>query len=149
MSPASGRENGGRGETFQEDCMRISRLALAGAFVLVATAAYAADPMVNTYGNTVTTKNAKTGAVGTLLFNADGTYTANGTGPDGKAISYPGKWATKDADATLCLTPTFPPNTPNAPGESCSPVTAHPVGEHWTVTNSAGDTFDVVVTAGR
>ena len=129
--------------------MRISMLALAGAFVLVGTAAYAADPMANTYGNTVATKNTKTGVGGTLLFNADGTYTASGTGPDGKPLSYPGKWVTKDAGATLCLTPTLPPNTPNAPGESCSPLSIHPVGEHWTVTNTMGDSFDVVVIAGR
>jgi hypothetical protein len=129
--------------------MRISMLALAGAFLLATTAAYAADPMANTYGNTVTTKNSKTGAAGTLLFNADGSYTANGTGADGKAITYPGKWVTKDNGATLCLTPTLPPNTPNAPGESCSPLAPHAIGEHWMVTNSAGDSFDVVVTAGR
>ena len=129
--------------------MRISMLALAGAFLLVGTAAYADDPMANTYANTVVTKNAKTGAAGTLLFNADGSYTANGTGPDGKPLTYPGKWVTKDSGATLCLTPTLPPNTPNAPGESCSPLSIHPVGEHWTVTNSVGDSFDVVLTAGR
>ncbi len=35
--------------------MRISMLALAGAFALVATAAIADDPMATTYGNTVTT----------------------------------------------------------------------------------------------
>ena len=125
--------------------MRISMLALAGAFALVATAAYADDPMATTYGNTVTTKDAKTGAVGTLLFNADGTYTANGTGADGKPITYPGKWVTKQNGAQLCLTPAIP----NGPGETCSPLATHPVGEHWNVTNSAGQTFDVVVTAGR
>src|ERR1700712_1780521 len=108
MSPQSSRKPAGGVKLLEEDCMRISRLALAGIFALAATAAYAADPMANTYGNTVTTKNAKTGATGTLLFNADGTYTAGGTGPDGKAITYPGKWATKDAGATLCLTPTLP-----------------------------------------
>jgi hypothetical protein len=145
----SGREAGRLGLIFKEDFMRNSMLALAGALLLVATAAYADDPMATTYGNTVTTKNNKTGATGTLLFNADGTYTANGTGPDGKAITYPGKWVTKDNGATLCLTPQLPAGTPNAPGESCSPLATHPVGEHWTVTNSAGATFDVVVTAGR
>jgi len=124
--------------------MRISMLALAGALMLVSTAALADDPMANTYGNTVTTKDMKTGAVGTLLFNQDGSYTANGTGPDGKAVSYGGKWTTKDGGATLCLTP----SVANAP-ESCSPIASHPVGEHWTVTNSAGQSFDVVVTAGR
>ena len=126
--------------------MRISMLALAGAFVLaMGTAAYADDPMAATYGNTVTTMNSKTGAMGTLLFNADGTYTANGTGPDGKPLTYPGSWATKDGGATLCLTP----NIPNGPGATCSPLSVHPVGQHWTVTNSAGDSFDVVITAGR
>ena len=125
--------------------MRIRMLALAGAFMLAATAAYADDPMATTYGNTVTTKDLKSGATGTLLFNADGTYTANGTGPDGKALTYPGKWVTKDNGATLCLTPSIP----NGPPESCSPLTVHPVGEHWTVTNTAGQSFDVVVTAGR
>ncbi len=124
--------------------MRISIVALACAGALFATAAYADDPMANTYNNTVTTKNTKTGAVGTLLFNADGTYTANGTGPDGKAATYPGKWTTKDGGATLCLQP----GLPNAP-ESCSPLATHAIGEHWTVTNSAGDSFDVVISAGR
>jgi hypothetical protein len=119
-------------------------LALAGAFLLAGTAAYADDPMAVTYSNTVMTKEAKTGAVGTLLFNADGSYTANGSGPDGKPVTYMGKWATKDSGATLCLTP----GVPNAT-ESCSPLSMHSIGEHWTVTNSAGQSFDVVVTAGR
>ncbi|MEI9990384.1 MAG: hypothetical protein WDM86_10120 [Rhizomicrobium sp.] len=125
--------------------MRISMLALAGAFALIATAAYADDPMAVTYSNTVTTKNAQTGAVGTLLFNADGTYTASGAGADGKTVTYPGKWVTKGSGATLCLTPSIP----NGPGETCSPLATHAVGEHWTVTNSAGQSFDVVVSAGR
>lgn len=129
--------------------MRLSSILLAGAFVLVATAANADDPMATTYGNTVVTKNAKTGAVGQLLFNADGTYTAKGTAADGKASEYPGKWVVKDSGATLCLSPQLPPNTPNAPPESCSPLSVHPVGEHWTVTNSMGDSFDVVVNTGR
>ena len=124
--------------------MRISMLALAGALSLVATAALADDPMMNTYGNTVTTKDMKTGAVGTLMFNQDGSYTANGTGADGKAISYGGKWTIKDGGATLCLAPAIA----NAP-ESCSPIASHPVGEHWTVATTTGQSFDVVVTAGR
>lgn len=129
--------------------MRFSSLLFAGAFVLVATAASADDPMATTYGNTVVTKNAKTGAVGQLLFNADGSYTAKGTDPSGKPLEYPGKWVEKDNGATLCLTPQLPANTPNAPSESCSPLAIHPIGEHWTVTNSMGDSFDVVVNTGR
>jgi hypothetical protein len=124
--------------------MRISMLALAGAFMLAATAAYADDSMAQTYGNTVTTKNLKTGAMGTLLFNADGSYTASGTGADGNAVTYGGHWATKDGGGTLCLTPQIP----NA-AESCSPLTTHAIGEHWTVTNSTGDSFDVVISSGR
>ncbi|MEI9996140.1 MAG: hypothetical protein WDM91_16210 [Rhizomicrobium sp.] len=124
--------------------MRFSMLAAAGLFALAMTAAYADDPMAATYGNTITTKNSKTGAVGTLLFNADGTYSANGTGPDGKPATYPGKWTTKDNGATLCLQP----GLPNAP-ESCSPLAVHALGEHWSVTNSSGDSFDVVMSAGR
>ena len=129
--------------------MRISMLALAGAFLFAASAAYADDPMAVTYGNTVVSKNLKTGAASTLLFNADGTYVIKGTGPNGEAVSSPGKWATKDNGATLCLTPEAPANTPNPPAASCSPLAIHPVGEHWTVTNTTGDSFDVVVTAGR
>ncbi|HWD26753.1 MAG TPA: hypothetical protein VG387_06290 [Rhizomicrobium sp.] len=124
--------------------MRISMLALAGALALVSTAALADDPMSVTYGNTVTTKDMKTGAVGTLLFNQDGSYTASGAGPDGKPVSYGGKWATKDGGATLCLTPAVPNMT-----ESCSPLGMHPMGEHWTVSNTAGQSFDVVVSGGR
>ncbi len=124
--------------------MRLSLLALAGAFVLAGTAAYAADPMADTYANTVVTKNAKTGASGMLLFNADGTYMTKATTPDGKPVAVPGKWTTKDSGATLCLQS----SAPQAP-ETCSPLSIHPIGEHWTVTNSTGDSFDVVVTAGR
>ncbi len=129
--------------------MHFSSLMLAGALALVATAAYADDPMATTFGNTVVTKNNKTNAAGQLLFNADGTYTAKGTDPTGKAVEYPGKWDVKDNGATLCLTPQLPPNTPSPPPASCSPLSIHAIGEHWTVTNSMGDSFDVVVNTGR
>ncbi len=125
--------------------MRIPTLALAGALALSATAAWAADPMANTYANTVTTKSQKTGAAGTLLFNADGSYSASTTGPDGKPVAYQGKWSLKENDATICLSPTLP----NPPPTSCSPIATHAVGESWTVTNDQGETFDVSITAGR
>lgn len=128
--------------------MRIAMLALAGGLLFAAPSAYAADLMAMTYGNTVTTKNLKTGNTATLLFDAGGIYTTNATGADGKPIAIPGKWTTKDGGATLCLTPTLPAGSPGA-GESCSPLATHPVGEHWTVTDTAGTSFDVVVTAGR
>jgi hypothetical protein len=125
--------------------MRYSMLALAGAFMLVAGTALADDPMSNTYGNTVTTKSAKTGATGTLMFNADGSYSAAATGPDGKPIAYQGKWTLKDGGATICLSPTLP----NPPPTSCSPLQKHPVGDSWSVTNDQGETFAVSLTAGR
>jgi hypothetical protein len=129
--------------------MRFSSLLLVSALVLVTTAASADDPMATTYGNTVTAKDTKTGAVAAFLFNADGTYTESATGADGKAVTLAGKWVTKDNGATLCLSPQVPANTPNAPGESCSPLAIHAIGEHWPVTNSMGASFDVVLTAGR
>ena len=125
--------------------MRISTLALAGAFALATSAAFADDPMANTYANTVTTKSQKTGATGTLLFNADGSYSAATVGPDGKPFSYQGKWMLKDGGATICLSPMLP----NPPPTSCSPLMKHAVGESWSVTNDQGETFDVSLTAGR
>jgi hypothetical protein len=125
--------------------MRFATLAFAGIFACAATAALADDPMALTYANTVTSKNMKTGASATLLFNADGTYLTRATGPDGKPLEISGKWVLKDNGATLCLAQ----QGANPPAESCSPLAVHPIGEHWTVTNSAGDSFDVVVTAGR
>jgi hypothetical protein len=127
--------------------MRFSMLALAGAFALVATTALADDPMSNTYGNTITTKSAKSGT-GTLLFDADGTYSATATGADGKPVSYKGAWTLKDAGATICLAPQLPPNTPGA-APSCSPLVKHAVGDSWSVTNDQGETFQVSLTAGR
>ena len=129
--------------------MRLSTFFFAAAFVFATSAASADDPMLVTYGNTVTTKNAKTGMTGELLFNADGTYQAKRRRRRWKTCRVSGKWAVKGTGATLCLTPQLPANTPNAPGPSCSPLAAHPVGQHWSVTNDVGESFDVVVTAGR
>ena len=125
--------------------MRFSTLALAGAFALATTAALADDPMAGTYANTITTKSQKTGMTGTLMFNADGSYNANTTGPDGKPFAYQGKWTLKDNGGTICLAPTLP----NPPPASCSPLTKHNPGESWSVTNDQGETFDVSMTAGR
>jgi hypothetical protein len=125
--------------------MRFSTVALAGAFVLVAGAAYADDLMANTYGNTVTTKSEKTGQSGSLMFNADGSYSAKATGPDGKPVAYPGKWMLKDGGKTICLSP----GIPNPPPTSCSPLETHAVGSSWVVTNDQGETFDITLSAGR
>ena len=128
--------------------MRVSIVALACAGVLFATAAYADDPMMNTYANTVTTKSEKTGAMGKLMFNADGTYTAAATDAKGAPVNYGGAWNLKDSGATICLAPKLPAGSPGS-APSCSPITKHNVGDAWTVTNDQGETFDVTITAGR
>lgn len=128
--------------------MRLSIVTLAVAGVLLATAAYADDPMANTYGNTVTTKSEKTGAMGKLMFNQDGTYSAQAMGADGKPVAYNGKWTLKDSGATICMAPELPPNSPGS-APSCTPLQKHNVGESWTVTNDQGETFDVSITAGH
>lgn len=125
--------------------MRLTMWALGCAFVFVSSAALADDPMANTYANPVTTKSQKTGAGGTLMFNADGSYSAKTTGPDGKPIAYQGKWMLKDNGGTICLSPTLP----KPPPTSCSPLQKHGVGDSWTVTNDQGEAFDVSMTAGR
>jgi hypothetical protein len=122
--------------------MRFSAVALAAGLLMVSGAALADDAMMNTYGNTVTTTNAKTGDVGKLMFNNDGTYGATGVGADGKPVSYTGKWAV--TGTMLCLTP----DVAQLP-KSCSPVALHPVGDSWSVTNDQGVTYNVVLSAGR
>jgi hypothetical protein len=129
--------------------MRVSMLALAAAFVLAASAAYADDPMANTYGNTVMTKSDKTGLIGDLYFDAGGAYTAKGTGKDGNSVQYPGAWTLKDGGKTICLTPKLPPNTPDAPPTTCSPLEKHNVGDTWKVTNDHGEIFTVMLMSGR
>ncbi|HEX2591153.1 MAG TPA: hypothetical protein VHL34_06640 [Rhizomicrobium sp.] len=126
--------------------MRILISALAGVVVATAVAAYAADDvMSNTYGNTITTKDMKTGSVTTLMFNQDGSYTGVAPGPDGKPVSYGGKWVLNGGN--ICLTPTGNPSS--APAANCSPVMKHAVGETWTVTTDKGMTYQVSLTAGH
>jgi hypothetical protein len=129
--------------------MKFRTLALAGAMVFIAGAALADDPMANTYANTVSTKNMANGQTATLLFNADMTYKGMTTGADGKPVEYTGGWSLKDGGKTICLTTNLPPNTPNAPKPSCSPLATHNVGDTWTVTNDQNETYSVSLTSGR
>ncbi len=121
--------------------MRIRDLALAAVLAgALISPALADDLMANTYANTVTTVNKANGAAGKLLFNADGTYTGSGAGPDGKSVAISGTWTASGGN--ICLSP--------AGGKtSCSPLAMHAVGDSWTVTNDAGETYDVSLTAGR
>ena len=127
--------------------MRLTAIALACGFVFIANAASADDVMLNTYENSVLTKDTKTGGSATLLFNADGTYLTKATGPDGNAVEYPGKWVVDGTN--ICLTPQMPANATTGPTSSCSPVTKHAVGETWSVTNNMGATFEVTLKQGR
>jgi hypothetical protein len=129
--------------------MKVRVLALAGAAVLFAGAALADDPMANTYANTVMTKDHATGQSAMLMFNQDMSYTAKGTDANGQPVSYTGTWMLKEGGKTICLTPNVPAGSPNAPKPSCSPLSAHNVGDSWTVTNDQNQTFDVSITAGR
>jgi hypothetical protein len=128
--------------------MRVTFAALACAATLFASAAYADDPMANTYGNTVTTKSHKTGASGALMFNSDGTYMAKATDDKGQPVSYGGSWTLKDDGKSICLAPKLPQGSPGSM-PSCSPLEKHNVGDSWTVTNDQGETFDVSLNRGH
>jgi len=123
--------------------------ALTAAAAMFAGAAYADDPMVNTYGNTVVTKDEATGVSSKLMFNQDMSYTGETVDKDGKPVSYSGTWALKDDGKTICLTPTAPANAKEAPTANCSPLMKHAVGDSWKVINDQKQTFDVSIMAGR
>jgi hypothetical protein len=133
--------------------MRIRTIALAGAAcaaaALFATTAYADDLMMNTYANTVVTKDEATGLTSKLFFDKNHTYAADTTDKDGKPVHYTGTWMTKDDGKTLCLTPNAPPDAKEAPKPSCSALEKHNVGDSWKVTTDQKQTFDVSIVAGR
>jgi YD repeat-containing protein len=106
-------------------------LLIAAAFALTATAAYADDVMASRYGNTTITTDAS-GVQTKLYYNADGTF----TGKQG-AFSFSGTW--KLDGSTICLT--FNPAPPGAPNPTCTPVSAHKIGETW---NGGGRTITLV-----
>ena len=124
-------------------------VALAGVTAMFAGAAYADDPMVNTYGNTVVTTDEASGVSSKLMFNQDMSYAGETVGKDGKPVSYSGTWALKDDGKTICLTPAAPPNAKEAPIANCSALEKHAVGDSWKVTNDQKQTFDVSIMAGR
>lgn len=123
--------------------------ALAGAVMMFAGAAYADDPMSATYANTVVSKDEATGVSSRLMFDKNGSYTAQTEGKDGKPVSFTGTWSLKDDGKTICLTAAAAPGATEAPKPACSPLTAHNVGDSWKVTNDQKQTFDVSIIAGR
>ncbi len=123
--------------------------ALAGAVMMAAGAAYADDPMAAIYANTVVSKDEATGISSRLMFNQNGSYTGQIEGKDGKPVSVTGTWSLKDDGKTICLTAPAAPGAKEAPKASCSPLTAHNVGDSWKITNDQQQTFDVSIVAGR
>lgn len=109
-------------------------MAAVAAGVLLAAPAFAST--VNAFfGNTVETT--MDGATTKWHFDADGK--AQATLPDGTVA--PGSWAMKDGK--FCVT------VGQAP-ESCTAVTeGKGVGDSWSATNSAGQSFTVAIKAGR
>ena len=87
--------------------------------------ARAEDPMMNTYDNTVTTKNVATGESGSLLFNKDMTYIAKGRGQGWQAgrisrfTGRPRTMARPSASRPLAA------GREGRPKPSCSPLMEH------------------------
>jgi hypothetical protein len=94
-----------------------------------------ADTVSNFYGNTVETT--MDGATTKWHFDADGKTKA--TLPDG--VVAPGAWVMKNGQ--FCV-------TVGANPESCTAVQdGKNVGDTWSATNSAGQSFTVTIKAGR
>jgi hypothetical protein len=121
------------------------KLLLVAAAVLVAAPAYAGT-MDNTYGNTVLVTNAK-GEVTTLLFEADGSYTAKGKDEKGADVTISGKWEIKDGK--YCATPNPVEGQP-APVQNCSEyVDGKTVGDKWDQKGIENEAITVEIKAGR
>lgn len=100
-------------------------LASLAALALSASTVFAADDvMASRYGNTTITTDAK-GAVTKVYYKADGTFTAKAGD-----LSTAGTW--KVDAGKICLTYTGAP-PPGMTSPACFPITAHKVGDKWTV----------------
>jgi hypothetical protein len=119
-------------------------------FVLAAVAAVAmsgvafasADPMAGTYGNKVTTTNAK-GEVTTFWFKSDKTYKVKvATGQEGT-----GKWEIKDGK--FCIMADAPTGQP-APAAQCSEFVGggKKAGDSWKQKDATGGEVTVAIVAG-
>ena len=104
------------------------------------------DVMANYFGNTVVA----TGQLGEVRvhYKPDHRFSGKAVGPTG-SYEIRGTWAL-DAHGNLCRTYStngadLPPGTPNP---YCSPVTAHNVGDTWTVTEN-GKTAQVKLVSGK
>jgi hypothetical protein len=113
--------------------------AVAGALMLSASFAYAADdPFADLYSNTLVYTTAKNVVI-KVLVQKDGTWTS--TASDGKADS--GAWAT--LGDYVCVSDMAMPKTP--PG--CDTIQHRAVGDKWTQKAMDGTVNQVTLTAGR
>ena len=104
--------------------MRKIILASLTAIALSATVSIAADDVMATrYGNTTVSTDTK-GVETKVYYNADHTFTFKSGAQSGK-----GTW--KVDGANICLTYETP--MAGVPNPLCLPVTAHKVGDTWTV----------------
>jgi hypothetical protein len=123
--------------------MRKFVLAAAAAVALSSFAFASADPMAGTYGNKVTTTNAK-GEVTTFWFKADKTYKVKtAAGQEGT-----GKWEIKDGKQ-FCIMPDVPAGQPAAPAQ-CSEYIGggKKAGDSWKQKDATGADITVAIVAG-
>lgn len=124
------------------------RFIMAAAFAASSsTAAFAGEEvMANYFGNTVVA----TSQLGQIRvhYKANHSFSGKAQGPTG-SYDIRGTW-TLDAQGNLCRTystngASLPPGTPNP---YCAPVSAHNVGDTWTVTEN-GKTAEVKLVSGK
>lgn len=112
------------------------------ALAIIATPALADDVMANFYGNTIVVTG---GMVESHThYRADKTFdvTASAMGMDYK---FGGTWEIKGDQVCRTFVGEMPPNTTNP---NCSPLSAHKVGETWTMTTPTGQTRTLTLKAG-
>ena len=115
-------------------------LMIAAGVMFAAGAAYAADSMAGTYGNTVAAQGGKTSSK--MWYKADHTYT--GALADGTKIS--GTW--DDAGGQLCVMPKDP-KPPAGMEKNCGPSMAgKKAGDSWQSKGPDGTTYSVSITQG-
>ncbi|MDE1987522.1 MAG: hypothetical protein KGJ28_13345 [Alphaproteobacteria bacterium] len=122
----------------------MKRILLAAIAVLsVSTAAQAADPFANAYGNTVT-QVLPDGTKMITYINADMTWEQH-VGEQ----TMKGTYAWKDA-SHACFTLTDPAPTDPAQATSCTEIKGeHNVGDTWTEMTADGKTITISLSAGR
>ncbi len=114
----------------------------AAAAALVVAVAAQADPLANTYGNTVT-RIFPDGTKVITYFNADKTWEER----SGNTVTK-GTFVLKD-DTQVCMTVTDPAPSDATKATSCHTVYDHKVGDTWTGATPEDQSIKFSLTAGR